>query len=243
MKLLSPSVVRSDKAQQTERELLRAQEIQKVADKTRKDMANADADFKQMLLGQRARWERESQEHDKLVTQMANEVKILEDRKKQAMIPIEIYKGQVDILYEEASRTLKSAQGREQEAETTMEHLQDKLDAVGQKQQDLTTLEKKLVVRQEAIDMQGKLSDKRADDLSRAIVAFNQAKAEMEKDINERKTVIRLRDISQGAKDDELKRTERELQKWSLKLKDERETLARIYKRISPISPLSKKKK
>lgn len=242
MKLLSPSVIKAGQAQQTERELLRAQEVERLAIKSRKDLANTEADFKQMLLGQRARWERESQEHDTLVLKMTQEVEGLECRKREALVPLEVYKRKAEKDLREASQMLKMAQGRELAIEDTLWLLEDKLDKVGQKEQDLNTLENRLLVKKEAIESQAKDIDAQSKRLSEALIRFNENVKTAEKDIDERKTAIRLRDISQEARDEQFKRREKELSDWAKRLEDERGILERAFARLNPkISPLKKK--
>ena len=248
MKLLTPTAVRDDKTLQTQRELMRAQEVSKLADKTRRDLSTAEAEFKQALLGQRARWEREEQEHTKKAKSMAEELDILEKRKSDALIPIEIYKRQAEDLMREAQNAIKMAQGKEIEAETYIEALQDKLDAVGQREQDIIMRERKQEVKEEAIRAQELTTIKRTEDLTKSITQFRAEKAQAEKDIDERKTALFLRDRSQEARAEQLSRKEKELQDWSKRLKDERGVLDRIYERgvsdrIYKISPLLKNKK
>jgi hypothetical protein len=240
MKLLSPSVIKQGQSQQTEREILRTQEVQKIADKTRKELANSEADFRQALLGQRARWEREEQDHTKRVNEAVEEIKVLESRKAQALIPIEVYKKQAETLMQEAQDGLRLVQGRELEAEELLDTLQDKLDAVGQREQDSIIKEKRLFIKEEAIKSQETLTSNKSEELTRAWIDFNKDKELAEFDIRDRKTALFLRDRSQEAREDALNRQEQELKDWSIKLKDERDTLDRAFARISP---LKKKKK
>lgn len=234
MKLLAPVETKDLKQAEVNRELLRTQEMQKVADKTRKELANAEADFKQALVRQREEWIKHEEEHEERVQQMSHEIKVLEKRKEQALIPINIYKDQADLLMSTAQDVKNRAESHEKEVELLQELLEEKLDKVGQKEQDLTRLEKQLLVKQTGLVQQTDLVKEKTELLNQKMLEFAQYQAEQEQIINERKTALVLLDRSQEAREKKLKELDEALNKKAKVLEDQRKTLERAFKRLSP---------
>ena len=234
MKLLTPAVTKSGQSAQTDREIIRTQEVLKASDKARKEMANAEADFKQMLLGQKARWMREEEEHSIKAKEMEAEIRDLENRREQAMIPVKFMQDEANKQFQIAQVATKLAQGRMEEAEAYQEALEDKLDAVGQREQDVIAKEKQLDVKESILQSQEEMTTKGTADLIQKLIEFENTRKKIEKDIDERKTAIRLRDLSQEARQDKLNRKEKELADWAKRLEDERGTLERAFARLSP---------
>jgi len=82
--------------------------------------------FQSTLAQNREKWALELEEKQKLTDDMDKEVKVLEERKKQALIPISLYKEEADKLYQEAKDFLTRAKEKEQEADFLQEKLEEK---------------------------------------------------------------------------------------------------------------------
>ena len=125
MKLRSPSQLGDLKEQARVRELLRIQETNKAAMEANKALAKAEADFNATLAKNREIWALEEAEHTKRVKEQQSELERL-----QRQI------------------------GHLNEIDDLREKLEDKLDAAGKKEQDLTAWELELHIKAEGIRLQ-----------------------------------------------------------------------------------------
>ena len=228
MKLLPLQQLQDTKARELEREALRTKERNEAADRSLKRLAQSEADFQLMLAGQQARWAREQQDHQKLAAEMTKEVYELEERREKALIPVKIEEEKAQEALRKASETLKSALQREEEAEQLSEALQDKLDAVGAREQDLLQKEKRAEVKEGALKIMEEQRQANAKTMTDQMQSFNVARAELFKDLERRNTELTLKERSLNAWSERLNETEKTLADWDKRLKDERGTLDRI---------------
>lgn len=235
MRLMPPAQLADRKAQDLARELLRTEELNKASDKARKELANAEADFKGTLVRQRFQWAQGEEEHTKRTHEMDVEITALEKRKEQALIPIEIYSRQADEKMSEALECLDTAKARELEAEELGEKLQDKLDDVGQQEQDLNKREAKIILRTLNIEQQEKRIQDNSTLISQRWSELIEFQKQSDKDISNQKEELILKERTLLAKEESLNRTEESLRVWDIRLKDERDTLGRAFKRLSPL--------
>lgn len=233
MKLLSPTQNSDVKAQELTREVIRTQEIYKEADKARKSLANEQSSFNRMLARNREQWAKEEEEHQNRLLEMKHEVQILENRKKQALIPLEVYKKQAQDLFNLAQDAKNRAESHEKELEVVRDRLEDKLDEVGQKTVDLDNLEQRLYIQKQGIEIQTKQIQESSKKLSQELQAFADQKAKDEQDILERKKTLKLWEHSLSAKERQLNNIAKGLMSKEKRLKDEREVLNRERKRLS----------
>lgn len=231
MKLFTNAELKDLKAKEQSREILRTQEMQKVADKARKNMATAEADFKLTLAKFKDQWAEEEKKHAIRIRGMSSEIQTLEDRKKDALIPISVYKKQAEEKMKEAMQFKKQFQHEYNEIEDLRELLEDKLDDVAERNKLVDKFEENLVSREKGIKMQEKSTEQALKELNKQMSSFLVDKEKGERDIKERKKVLFLKERSLLSKQESLKRTEKSLHEWSIKLKDERDTLDRIYQR------------
>ncbi len=235
MKLLTPQATKEGQGSQLAREALRVKEMATVTDKARKDMANAQAEFQTALAKNRNLWADEEADHNKRVLEMLAEIKQLNKLREQALIPIEAVKEDAAKLMVDARIYLAKAKKQTEDLELTTELLQDKLDAVGQKEQDLKAVEQRQLSREVGIKLQTEQIHERVRQLNRETLDFGLTRTKAEQDINERKTALVLWDRTLVAKEETLKNTEKELIVLRKQLDDQRATLERAFKRLSPL--------
>lgn len=242
MKLLSPQVNRDLKGQEMAREVLRTQEIKKASEQARKDLARSEADFSLTLAGQRLRWAQEEKEHEKRKAEMSAEINTLEAKKLNALIPIGIIKKGAEDRMQEAVNYLAELKKREEYNNDLTERLEDKLDTVGQIEQDNKKESRRLSLLKEGIDRQAQITRENSERLTKEMAQFALERSQAEKDIDERKTAIFLQQTSLEAKAKQLDRTEKTLDVLALQLKDERGTLDRAWQELErkKVIPLSK---
>ena len=231
MKLLTPNQVRDTKNEHLAREVLRAKETSEQILKINKKMAEAEADFASVLARHRITWAEEEREHDERMRQMQKEVSVLEDRKKQALIPLEIYKVQADTLLKEAQEALQRTKEKELKNEEIAELLQDRLDEVGEKESDVQSLESRLLSKQKGIEDQAEQVKAASQQLVYDQQSFYEIRDKQQKEILERRKEIQIAEITANAKIEKIKRDIEAMRIYDIQLKDERATLDRIKQR------------
>jgi len=235
MKLLPPQEVKNLKESQTVKELLRAKEMAEVTDKTRKALAKAEADFNTTLAKNRTAWALEEEAHDKRVREMAQEIRVLEKRRQQALIPIDAVKSEADTFLAEAKKVYAQVTEIREEEENLTEELENKLDLVGQRGQDLDRREAEISNKEYGLRLQTEqmLNQLRAFNAER--VELDSKKMKAEQDIDERKTALVLWDRQLVAKEERLNNKEKGLDTLAKQLDDRRATLDRAFARLSPM--------
>lgn len=237
MKLLSPSAIKDTKNLELTREILRTKEINEVSEKSRKELAQAQMDFNNALADFKERWAKEEEEHDKRMVEMKAEIQVLEDKRKQALIPISIEMDKANRLLDEAKGRLSQVKEKEVENQETAEKLQDRLDEVGQREQDVKFKEKKLEFQEQGIIQQTQFIKENNQKLSKQLSDFLSYKNAIEKDIDERKTALVLWDRTLQNKEEVLKRTDKAQKEVGVRLKEERINLDKAWKELKPLSP------
>jgi len=232
MKLLEPTAIKDLKGQESARELLRSQEIQKIADKTRKELANSQADFYNTLAKQKEIWVKEEEEHSQRVKERQQEIQTLEAKKLSLMVPFTVLKEGTEKKVKDAENFLKDLKEKEQRVEELTERLEDKLDKTGEKEQDLKQWEQRLIIKQQGIDQQFKNTADSAKQLTAEIASFTADKQKADQEINQRKTELALIEQTLIAKRDSLLRTESSLNDLAKQLQDEREVLKRAFEEV-----------
>lgn len=232
MKLLTPQQFNDKKSQEVSRAVLRAEETNKLTEKANQALAKAEADFALALSGQRVRWEVEELDHKKKMEELLVELKPLEDRKRQALIPIEVYKKQADDKLDEANTILQEVKEKRERLEEDAEVLQDRLDEVSDRELLAIKRHERLDSMEIGLEHQVEQNKAITARLSQDLAKFISYKANEEKSLDERKTELTLAEISFKAKTDKLKRDLEALEKERILVKDQRETLERAMKRL-----------
>jgi len=232
MKLLTPKEHTDLRGQELSRELLRTQEIKNLAKREESNLAKAQMEFSQMMAGQQARWAMEEDEHTKRKLEMQREIDKMEQQKLNALVPFDILKVGTDEKMEETATFIAKLRIREENVEDLTERLQDKLDEVGEKEQDLKKLDRKLQFERIGIENQKQTTSDNAKALSEEMKSFAIKRAEEEKDIKERKEALFLQDTNLNALQGRLEAKERELDKFAIRLRDERGVLDRAFQEV-----------
>lgn len=232
MKLLTPKEIKDRKAQETARDLIRVKETDEVVRKVNIRLANAEADFETALARHKRQWAEEEIQHSKRVEEMEKEVKELEDKKRQALIPIDLYKDQADALFKEATSALSVVKEKERIIEETQDRLEEKLDAVGEREQTLQKDEEKWLIKKQGIEQQAADVETGIEKLTAEMASFYEKKTKDEESLAIRKREAEIAEISVVTKLDKLRRENADLKEYERKLKDERGVLDRAWKEL-----------
>ncbi len=232
MKLLTPAAQQDLKEQVALRDILRTQELNKASEEARISLAKAEQEFNEVLARNRAQWATEEEEHSQRVKAMKLEIDDLMAKKMNALIPIGILKDGAYDRMDDAVAFLARLRQREENIEDLTEKLEDKLDTVGAKEQDLLQLDRSLKLREEGIERQSQAIRANSQALGEQMAVFALTKETAEKDIEERKTALYLLERTLLTKQQTLERTDGALSALAKQLADERETLKRAFDEV-----------
>ena len=196
LKLYTAEEIKSSKATELARDVMRTSDIKKALDKARTELNNANAQFEVALANQRVKWISEEEVALGKIKVLETELKVLERRKQQALIPIDLYRQRVDNITKEANDKLKSATDKQIYVDELSEKLEEKLDEVSEKDQSLQKREENLFVKEKAVQMQEEGNKKMSQEINTRALFFIKEMEDREKDFNNRKTALELKEIS-----------------------------------------------
>ena len=196
LKLYTAEEIKSSKATELARDVMRTSDIKKALDKARTELNNVNAQFEVALANQRVKWISEEEVALGKIRDLETELKVLERRKQQALIPIDLYQQRVDNINKEANDKLKSATDKQIYVDELSEKLEEKLDEVSEKDQSLQKREENLFVKEKAVQMQEEGNKKMSQEINTRALFFIKEMEDREKDFNNRKTALELKEIS-----------------------------------------------
>lgn len=238
LKLFSAKEAQERKQAQIQRDILRNQEVQKVTRESQSNLSKMEADFAESMAKLKEKRATEEEKHSIRKNAMEQEISMLEKRKEQALIPIELEKVKADTLLKNAEKMLSDAEKKDLEIEHLKGILMDRLEEVSDRESDILDQEIKLANDRESIKKEREVTAKNTKNLSESIEKFNQHVISEDIRLNAKETDLILRERSADAKEDLVKRMEAQVQADAVRVKDARETLERAFERIGQKSPL-----
>lgn len=233
MKLFSPSEARELNTAQNNRDRIRTTELQQELTRKQILLADAEASFNSALARQRDIWALEEKNYADRYFSMELEVKNLEKRKEESLIPIAEMEEKVHTLLNEAESRLSEVNQKETEVEEIKIELMKRLDDISEKEISLKDEELALIKRKYAIKQEeGALSANRHS-LSESIIKFNLYIQEQQDIVSREKTDLLLRERSIEARNRLLDKREKRLEADIIRLNDGQQTLQRAFARIN----------
>jgi len=232
MKLLSTFANKDKQQEEITRKLLRSQEIEELASKANAKLARAEADFADALARSKEIWSIHIEKQQKINSELEKETIALENRKKQALIPIQMYREEVDKVMLEAQEIVQRAKEKKENADYLTEILEEKLTEVADRESILLSEEQRIEIAKNGIEIQKEQTKEGIVQLSKKMILFHENQQEYEANINERKKELALAEISLNAKLGKYQRDLEALKIWDIQLKDERGTLDREFNRL-----------
>lgn len=229
LKLLTPSEIKSAKDAQTSRELWRAKETSEAVDVANNRLSKVERDFNQTVAKQQAFWAKQEEEHIQTLKERQEEINVLEHRRLQALVPLEIYQQKADNKMKEAEKLLEQVIQRESEVEELKELLNTRLDDIDDKDNTLAKQKVSLDKRQKGIEAQELITKNGSEQLSKQLADFHLWKTEEEGKIADKSKQLMLAEINFEAKLDKFARDKRALSELDIRLKDERGVLERGF--------------
>lgn len=226
LKLLPKTEVQDNKAKETALAILRTQELQKAEKEARLNLARAEADFNATLAKNQEKWAEEEEKHLQTLKEIDTEVENLKIERQVLLQPIEQIKKEAEDKLAEAFEYLASLKPREEEIEVLKEKLEDRLDEIGAKEQDLIHREQTVVNQEKNIALQTEQITTGGQRLALETATFIKEKQTVEKDIDKRKTEVRLVEISLDAFKQKLDTREKGLNSFADRLQKVKEEIA-----------------
>lgn len=227
MKLLPTFVVKEKQQEEVARKILRTQEVNKLAQDADINLARAQADFSTMMAQNRAKWALEEEEHAERIKGISQEVEALENRKREALIPIQLYKEEADKLMISAQDYLKQAKEKDEQNEFLQEKLEEKLTDISDRETIVIIGEQSLEIAKKGMETQQSQVQQGIILLGQEKVAFHMKQQEEEARLLKRKEEVALAEINFNARREKYERDLEALNIWEIQLADERDTLAR----------------
>ncbi len=194
MKLLTQTQLQQTKNDQSYRDIVRTQEIDKATKKLKQDLAKAEADFNSMLATNRTKWVAELEEHGKLIEELKGEIAELEQKKAQVLVPLKMYEEQLNEKSKAIEAKAQEIANTEDCVEDLRELLEEKLDRAGQREQDAIKLEQKATALRLSAEEQSIIASEGMKTLNRKIEEFIESSRKKEKELRDRETSITLQE-------------------------------------------------
>jgi hypothetical protein len=232
MKLFTTTEVNTTKQKQMGIDIRKANTVNEVLIKKRKELEKLEVEFEATISRQQAMWEKEKLEFIQSVNTLREEVKRLEDKRKQALIPLDEQKRKIqednDALWMEKAKFKED----KEEFEDELEFLEDKLSSVAERETEASRIAVIQQKEQSGIDSQKELVSKQSRDLSLAMFNFRKEAEIREKDIKTVEAVIILKQKALKDKELELAKIEQGFVNRERAIQDKYATLERTMNRL-----------
>lgn len=229
LKLFTPTEAKSLNSAQNNRDILRTREIRKLVDKSHTELAKHEADFAAMLARHKEKWAQEEEAHSIRLVEMEKEILPLEERRKNALIPIEIEKRKADTMNIEAEKRLGEVEKREHEATVLEDVLIERIGQVSERESAVEANEAKAAEMIRSADSEKETAALNTKTLSEGIQKFNDYVLAETFTLDQKRTEIILKERSIEAREVALGRKEKSLVIRETQLKDKQETLTRAF--------------
>lgn len=169
MKLLNPSQANATLQKSAERDSKRAIELQDLIVGKYKELGSIEVLFEETLARQKAAWAEEEQEYKNAIDVLLREVRVLEKRRKDALIPLTTRAEELENIAKLLTvREAKAIEDRK-EVEELKDLLQQRLDEVGERDLRLNELSATLARREVGIASQEQDIRTNSERLTKAI--------------------------------------------------------------------------
>ncbi len=232
MQLISPKKLEDTAAAETALRLIRIEELRKAEERARIQLNQTEDDFKNMLERHKQEWEKEFQAYKEKKDFLEKEIQKLTAEKMSIAVPFEIIKQGADARVQEANELLQCVQQKELDADELTERLEEKLDAVEQKGEDLRIREQKVAIREMNVKDIEEHAQTGTKDLGLRIVEFNAYKKKELSDMDKRKTEIILKERTLETKAISILAREKEIENEKKRIADERIVLAQAFEEV-----------
>jgi chromosome segregation ATPase len=230
MKLFTTNEVVSNKQKQISLDIKRATAANAILNEKRKELQSVESEFEATISKQQIEWEKEKKEYVVSINSLRDEIKILEERRKQSLTPLDEQRRQIkealDILSKKESKLKENLE----EYEEKVELLEDKLSSVAERELEAGRIINIQKIQQQGIDSQKELVSKQSRDLSLAMFNFKKEAGIRERAIKSVEVEIILKQKAIKDKELDLIKIEKSFIDRERALQDKYATLERAIK-------------
>lgn len=173
MKILSASEIKQANEAERARDISRTETTRIALTKVQQQLDEAEAKFEVVLANQRKRWSKEEEEATTKILNLTEEVKVLEEKKRVALIPIEREKELAHNLFIQAEASIADAKESAREADKYKQHqqelaetLQKRIDDLTDREEDLKRREGELLIKEQTLTTEKESIKKLSQELS-----------------------------------------------------------------------------
>lgn len=211
LKLYSAEEIKTSKASELARDIMRTADIKKALDKARTELNDTNDSFEIALANQRVKWLGEQEKATLEIGHLIHEVEVLKKQREQLLIPIDLDRKRVDNIIIEANNLMSKALDKQKDNDDISEKLQDRLDEVSEKEQSLQTREEHLFAREKGCTNQEEIIKKNSQALTDRMQSFLTEMEQKEQDFNTKKRQLDLIEISIQEQERDLEARERQV--------------------------------
>ena len=230
MKLFTVAQQVSSREAITTSEIKRLDTVNKELTKKRHELEQLEADFVVLIDRQREQLEVLQSKNIKELNTFTSQVQVLENRKQQALIPLEVEAKKLDTEHKGLSLWEARLKERQEEIEEQAEILQERLSEVSGRESDVNHIAKKQVISQQGIDAQRAQVALQSKEMSNAMVSTIAEFNTRDSSISRRETVSSLKEEQLASKEKEIIARENDFARREALLADRYAMLERTIK-------------
>lgn len=233
MKLLTPLQTINKKENEIALNLSRSLELQKELDKKKIDLEKLNIEFEIVNRKQQQIREEFNETSIKELEIFNQDVKDLENRKKDALVPLDEKWKELDKAEELIKKREENLKIKEEEVISKIELLEEKLDDLAEKQKIVDEMSLNQAEKQRGIDSQRKQIKLQSESLNSLISKHSIEEENRLKYINTKEAELNSKAIVLESLDKDLKTREQALKDKETQIQDKYETLQRTINRIN----------
>ncbi len=232
MKLLIPSQNHQKEEEEVARLILRTTDAQEENKRINQKLAQSVKEFDETMQRQRDEFAAEMRDHQQKILAAKSELESVIDKTKRAMEPIEDIKRRTEQELQDAINKNKELVRRQEEVEEQAEILQDRLDYVGYREQNIKNAEEKNESDRKKIEIQQTYVDQMTERLNTNIAKASQDAQKRENELNERAIALQIEKSNIQAREFQLSKMEQSLQQFAGELRSERDALQSAWNEL-----------
>jgi len=206
MKLFSSTEVITNKEQQISRDLLRVNSIDKELNNKRLLLSQLEKEFEDTLKRQREDWEYEENLFIQNKNKLKTETEGLEQRKKQALIPLAEKENELDERSKLIDKILKELEQKNEDFIDSIEALEERLTEISIREQEADRVSKLQLKKKKGIEAQ-------QEQISNQAKEFNDMMAKAVADISEKDSKLSRKETKLLLRENAIKEREIEISK------------------------------
>lgn len=220
MKLFTVADLASKKEAQTVADIRRLQTVSKELLQSHQSLNKLEADFALTMEKQREQWTEENNTQTAIGDALRHEVMRLEERKQQALIPLEQRAQELDNRDKELSQWESELAQKTDSLTDEAELLQEKLSAVAERESHAKKIGRELQLASDGIVAQKAQIALQAHELGKEITSAIQADIERQNAVERREIAMNLKEGGMIAREERLALLDQDLSMREDRLKD-----------------------